>query len=65
MKEKLIEAIQKEQNWFASRGHRSIERDIVLVYLDKGLITADVKSFPLLEACVNDLEQVYLDYGIV
>lgn len=65
MKEKLIYVIKKEQEWFAKRGKRSAEYDIVIDYLENGKVHKNHLNFPLLVNCMNNLEDVYFDFGIV
>ena len=65
MKEKLIHVLETEQKWFSKRGKSSFELDVVLRYLKDGDMPKNPLNFPLLCNCIDNIESVYFEYGIV
>ena len=62
-KEKLINALKSERDRFFKRGQDTLEHDIAIQYLERGLTEENELDWELLDAVINDFETVCSDYN--
>jgi len=63
-KERLIQELEKEMNRMLSLGYSAREWIEAIDYLKTGMVNTFPHKYELTEACVDDIETVYSDYGI-
>ena len=63
-KQKLIDALKVERDWFEKSGHSTIEHDVAIAYLESGSYNENPDYYELLDACINDYDTVCSDYGV-
>jgi len=63
-KERLIQELEKEMAEMQVMGHNPREWLEAIDYLKTGKVNVFPHKYELTEACVDDIETVYRDYGI-
>ena len=64
-KQRLIEALQEERNEFDRRHQDTSDHDAAINYLKHGVFPSmGVDQFEILDAVINDYEQICKDYDV-
>lgn len=61
-KEQLIERLESERQWFEEISKDITDHELAIEYLKTGNINGELEENELLDACVNDFQEIYKVY---